>query len=85
MISTQGPFTGIIPSLPTPFCDDESLDLESLDRLIRFDVTTGVDAITVLGAVWWLWSTRSAEAVSGQRVKYLRSTCRSLSSSSSRA
>jgi 4-hydroxy-tetrahydrodipicolinate synthase len=41
--------TGVIPILATPFHEDESLDLESLERLIRFNVAVGVDAITVLG------------------------------------
>jgi len=49
MILVRGPFTGLIPSLPTPFRDDESLDLDSLDRLIRFDIAAGADAVTVLG------------------------------------
>jgi 4-hydroxy-tetrahydrodipicolinate synthase len=42
-------YTGVIPILATPFNDDESLDLDSLDRLIRFNAAVGVDGITVLG------------------------------------
>jgi 4-hydroxy-tetrahydrodipicolinate synthase len=42
-------FSGVIPILATPFHDDESVDLESLERLIRFNVEVGVDGITVLG------------------------------------
>lgn len=42
-------YTGVIPILATPFHDDESLDLDSLTRLIRFNAAVGVDAITVLG------------------------------------
>lgn len=42
-------FTGVIPILATPFRDDESLDLDSLRRLVRFNVAVGVDGITVLG------------------------------------
>ena len=42
-------FTGVVPILATPFHDDESLDLESLDKLIRFNVAVGVDGVTVLG------------------------------------
>jgi 4-hydroxy-tetrahydrodipicolinate synthase len=49
MQSPPLPFTGVIPILATPFHDDESLDLESLDRLIRFNVAVGVDGITLLG------------------------------------
>src|SRR4051812_2658935 len=43
------PFSGVIPILATPFHDDESLDLDSLERMIRFNVAAGVDGITVLG------------------------------------
>jgi 4-hydroxy-tetrahydrodipicolinate synthase len=42
-------YTGVIPILATPFHADESLDLDSLDRLVRFNVAVGVDAVTVLG------------------------------------
>lgn len=42
-------YTGVIPILATPFRDDESLDLESLDRLIRFNAAAGVDGVTILG------------------------------------
>jgi 4-hydroxy-tetrahydrodipicolinate synthase len=42
-------YSGVIPILATPFHDDESLDLESLERIIRFNAACGVDAITVLG------------------------------------
>lgn len=42
-------YTGVIPILATPFHDDESLDLDSLARLIEFNAAVGVDAITVLG------------------------------------
>ncbi len=42
-------FSGVIPILATPFRDDESLDLESLARLIRFNAEIGVDGVTVLG------------------------------------
>ena len=40
-------YAGVIPILPTPFHDDESLDLESFERLIRFNAALGVDAVTV--------------------------------------
>lgn len=42
-------FSGVIPILATPFYDDESLDLESLQRLVKFNVAVGVDGVTVLG------------------------------------
>ena len=42
-------FSGVIPILATPFFDDESIDLESLTRLIRFNKNAGVDGVTLLG------------------------------------
>jgi 4-hydroxy-tetrahydrodipicolinate synthase len=42
-------YTGVIPILATPFRDDESLDLESLTRLIQFNAVAGVDGVTILG------------------------------------
>jgi len=42
-------FSGVIPILATPFLDNEALDLESLHRLIRFNVEIGVDGVTLLG------------------------------------
>ena len=40
---------GVVPILVTPFHDDESLDLDSLSRLIAFNKAVGVQGITVLG------------------------------------
>ncbi|MES2695745.1 MAG: dihydrodipicolinate synthase family protein [Verrucomicrobiota bacterium] len=42
-------YTGVIPILATPFNDDESLDLDSLARVIRFNAAAGVDGVTILG------------------------------------
>jgi 4-hydroxy-tetrahydrodipicolinate synthase len=44
-------FEGIYPILATPFHDDESLDLESLDRMVHFILSLGVEGITVLGVL----------------------------------
>lgn len=44
-------FTGVYPILATPFREDESLDLESLDRLVRFMAGLGVEGVTVLGVL----------------------------------
>lgn len=44
-------FEGVFPILATPFHDDETLDLDSLDRLVRFMVGLGVDGVTVLGVL----------------------------------
>jgi 4-hydroxy-tetrahydrodipicolinate synthase len=42
-------YTGVIPILATPFNDDESLDLESLTKMIQFNASVGVNGVTVLG------------------------------------
>ncbi len=44
-------FRGVVPILPTPFHDDESLDLESLERTVRFMARVGVQGVTVLGVL----------------------------------
>ncbi len=44
-------FEGVFPILATPFHDDESLDLASLERLVRFMAGLGVDGLTVLGVL----------------------------------
>lgn len=44
-------FRGVWPILPTPFADDESLDLESLARTVRFMARVGVQGVTVLGVL----------------------------------
>lgn len=44
-------FEGVFPILATPFDDDENLDLESFDRLVRFIGGLGVEGITILGVL----------------------------------
>jgi 4-hydroxy-tetrahydrodipicolinate synthase len=44
-------FEGVYPILATPFHDDESVDLESFDRLIRFMGRLKVDGVTILGVL----------------------------------
>src|SRR5260221_13486995 len=44
-------FEGVFPILATPFDDNENLDLESFDRLVRFIGGLGVDGITILGGL----------------------------------
>ena len=48
---TMQQFTGVIPILATPFNADESLDLESWQRMIEFMVDMKVDGITILGVL----------------------------------
>jgi 4-hydroxy-tetrahydrodipicolinate synthase len=40
---------GVCAIAPTPFADDGSLDLDSLDRLVDFYVSCGCSGITILG------------------------------------
>jgi len=44
-------FQGVYPILATPFREDESVDLESFDRMIRFMVRLHVDGVTILGVL----------------------------------
>lgn len=40
---------GIVPPLPTPLNDDESIDLEALGRLVDFQIGAGVHGLWILG------------------------------------
>ncbi len=51
METTNLRLAGVIPILATPFHDDESLDTESLARMIRFFAGLGVNGVTVLGVL----------------------------------
>jgi 4-hydroxy-tetrahydrodipicolinate synthase len=44
-------FEGVFPILATPFHDDESLDLDSMQGLVRFMRELGADGVTVLGVL----------------------------------
>jgi 4-hydroxy-tetrahydrodipicolinate synthase len=44
-------FTGVWPILVTPFDEQENLDLESLDRVVRFMAQLGMDGVTILGVL----------------------------------
>ena len=48
---TTSKFSGVIPILATPFNDDESLDLTSMQRMIDFMVGLGANGITILGVL----------------------------------
>ena len=43
------PFGGVHPIVPTPFFDDGSLDLASVERLMDHLVMVGVDGVAILG------------------------------------
>lgn len=40
---------GIVPPLPTPLLDDESIDVTGLARLVEFQISCGVHGLWVLG------------------------------------
>ena len=42
-------FRGVYTAIITPFSDDGSLNLESLDRLIEFQIENGIDGIVPVG------------------------------------
>jgi len=42
-------FKGVGTALITPFKDDQSVDLDSLKKIVQFQLTNGVDALVVLG------------------------------------
>jgi 4-hydroxy-tetrahydrodipicolinate synthase len=44
-------FRGVIPIIVTPFQDDESLDLDSLRKVVQFMAQVGVNGVTVLGVL----------------------------------
>jgi 4-hydroxy-tetrahydrodipicolinate synthase len=44
-------FTGVIPILATPFDEQENLDLESFERMIRFMAKLDVAGVTILGVL----------------------------------
>ena len=48
---TTPAFHGVYPILATPFRPDESIDLESFRRLVRFMADLGVDGVTILGVL----------------------------------
>lgn len=45
----MSPIAGLVPVLATPFRSDGSLDLESLRRLVDFQIRSGVDGVAVFG------------------------------------
>ncbi|MEX2536057.1 MAG: dihydrodipicolinate synthase family protein [Trueperaceae bacterium] len=49
MSSQNASFEGVHPILPTPFLEDGALDLESLRRLIDFQLEVGVQGVAILG------------------------------------
>lgn len=50
-MNTTFRFSGVVPILATPFRDDESVDTESLQRLVAFMAGLGVQGVTVLGVL----------------------------------
>jgi 4-hydroxy-tetrahydrodipicolinate synthase len=44
-------FTGVWPILVTPFDGQEHVDLESMDKVVRFMAQLGMDGVTILGVL----------------------------------
>lgn len=43
------PFEGVATALVTPFTDDGAIDYTALSQLIEFQISSGIDAIVILG------------------------------------
>jgi 4-hydroxy-tetrahydrodipicolinate synthase len=69
-VETKGVFVIAV----TPFCDDLSIDLESLDRVIDFYYEKGADGLTVLGMMGEAPKLTHAEALAVARRSINRST-----------
>lgn len=52
---------GIVPALVTPFHDDESLDLDALERVIERVVSAGVHGVFVAGSQGEFWALTTSE------------------------
>ncbi|MBI3525894.1 MAG: dihydrodipicolinate synthase family protein [Betaproteobacteria bacterium] len=50
-MNSEMDFIGVFPILATPFDDGGNLDLESLERLVRFMAGLGVAGVTILGVL----------------------------------
>jgi 4-hydroxy-tetrahydrodipicolinate synthase len=66
-MTTHLTFEGVYPILATPFDDNENLDLESFDRLVRFMAGLGVDGITILGVLG-----EASRLLDGERAELIR-------------
>jgi len=54
-------FTGVHPIVPTPFLADGSLDLASVERLVDYQLSAGVQGIAILGFMGEAHKLRGAE------------------------
>lgn len=57
----QSPFAGVHTVLPTPFAEDDSLDLASLARLVTFVTDRGVNGLLLLGVMGEVGKLTTAE------------------------
>ena len=70
-IRFKKPLSGIIPPLVTPLRDNETLDVESLERLIEHLIAGGVHGLFVLG------TTGEEQSLSYEmRKQMIRESCR---------
>jgi 4-hydroxy-tetrahydrodipicolinate synthase len=49
MKAVKNNLNGVCPILPTPFDDDNKIDIESLKRVVRFLIESGVNGIALFG------------------------------------
>jgi 4-hydroxy-tetrahydrodipicolinate synthase len=66
-------FRGVYTAIVTPFADDGSLDLESFDRLIEFQIENGIDGIVPVG------TTGESPTLSiEEHIKVIQRTCKTV-------
>jgi 4-hydroxy-tetrahydrodipicolinate synthase len=66
-------FKGIYTAIVTPFADDGRLDLESLDRLIEFQIENGIDGIVPVGTTG-----ESPTLSTKEHIEVIERTCRTV-------
>ena len=49
LVSAAGPWSGVYPSLPTPFDASGSIDLDAMRRVVRFALAAGSDGLLCSG------------------------------------
>jgi 4-hydroxy-tetrahydrodipicolinate synthase len=66
-------FRGVYTAIITPFTDDGSLDLESFDRLIEFQIENGIDGIVPVGTTG-----ESPTLSMEEHIKVIQRTCKTV-------
>jgi 4-hydroxy-tetrahydrodipicolinate synthase len=66
-------FRGVYTAIVTPFADDGRLDLESLDRLVEFQIENGIDGIVPVGTTG-----ESPTLSMEEHIKVIQRTCKTV-------